>query len=329
MAQAKRFVYCFSWSLFAAALMFCLGSLQSFASGLNVVSRQMEIDAAPQASLVYDRHDHLIFSFASEDRTNVSLDDMSPAMVSAVLAAEDRAFYRHVGMDFVGLARALYVDLKQKGMRQGGSTITQQLVRQVALTRDRTVERKVREALLALRVERRFAKREILEAYLNRIYLGDGHYGVEAAARGYFGKTAAELNASEAALLAGLIKCPGTCSPRIAPEAARSRRNTVLAEMREVRSLTEAEYTAAVASPITLRADTGQHEFESSSASGLYFMEAVRQQVMRQFGQADVLRGGLRIHTTIDMPMQAEAERAITGRLEQIDRSSETSREHC
>src|SRR5581483_2559589 len=143
----------------------------------------------------------------------------------------------HMGMDFVGLARAAYVDLREESARQGGSTITQQLVRQVALTRDRTLERKVREALLALRVERRFRKRQILEAYLNRIYLGDGHYGVEAAARGYFGKTAAELNPAEGALLAGLIRCPGTCSPRIAPALARARRDTVLAEMRQVGSL--------------------------------------------------------------------------------------------
>jgi len=180
----------------------------------------MEISRAPQASLVYDRNGHLVFSFASEDRTDVALDDVSPAMVSAVLAAEDRSFYRHVGMDFIGIARALYVNLKEQGVRQGGSTITQQLVRQVTLSHDRTVARKIREALLAIRVERRFAKREILEAYLNRIYLGDGHYGVEAAARGYFGKAAADLTAADAALLAGLIRCPGTCSPRIAPDAA-------------------------------------------------------------------------------------------------------------
>jgi 1A family penicillin-binding protein len=299
--------------------MFCLGSLQSFASGLNTVSRQMEIDTAPQASLVYDRHNNLVFSFASEDRTNVSLDDVSPAMISAVLAAEDRTFYQHIGMDFVGIARALYVDLREQGRRQGASTITQQLVRQVALTRDRTVERKVREALLALRVERRFGKREILEAYLNRIYLGDGHYGVEAAARGYFGKTAAELDVPEAALLAGVIKCPGTCSPRIAMDAARARRDTVLQEMREVGTLSDSEYREAVASPVTLTKDTGHNEFDASNASGLYFLEAVRQQVMKQFGQDDVLRGGLRIYTTIDMTLQAEAEKAIRNRLDQID----------
>jgi len=105
----KRWATCFSWSLFTAGLMFCLGSLQSFATGLNTVSREMEIATAPQASLVYDRHGRLVFSFASEDRTDVGLDNVSSAMVSAVLAAEDRSFYKHVGMDLVGMARALFV----------------------------------------------------------------------------------------------------------------------------------------------------------------------------------------------------------------------------
>ena len=115
-------------------------------------------------------------------------------MVSAVLSAEDRDFFNHIGMDLVGLGRAAWVDLKARAVKQGGSTITQQLIRQVALTTDRNFQRKIKEALLALRVERRFDKNKILEAYLNRIYLGNGHYGVEAAARGYFAKPASELD---------------------------------------------------------------------------------------------------------------------------------------
>src|SRR5690242_919923 len=117
-------------------------------------------------------------------------------------------------------------------VRATSRTITQQLVRLVALTRDRTLERKIREALLALRIDRRFDKGQILQAYLNRIYLGDGHYGVEAAARGYFGKHASDLTAPEAAMLAGIIKCPSTCSPRVAPDVAKSQRDLVLKNMR-------------------------------------------------------------------------------------------------
>ena len=121
--------------------MFCLGSLQSFASALNHVSREMQIDTAPQASLVFDRNNQLIFSFASEDRTNVTLDRISTPMVTAVLAAEDRYFFKHAGMDLFGVARAALVDMKEGGLKAGGSTITQQLVRLVALTRNRTLDR--------------------------------------------------------------------------------------------------------------------------------------------------------------------------------------------
>src|SRR5687768_8695732 len=211
----------------AAGLVFCLGSLHLFATGLDQLTRDLRLDSAPEASLVYDRHNNLVFSFASEDRTNVPLDSISAAMVSAVLTAEDRYFFKHAGMDVIGLARAAWVDLKARAIKQGGSTITQQLIRHVALTTDRNIQRKIKEALLALRVERRFDKKHILEAYLNRIYLGNGHYGVEAAARGYFAKSASELNSAESALLAGIIPCPSMCSPRTAPNVARSRRDTV------------------------------------------------------------------------------------------------------
>jgi membrane carboxypeptidase/penicillin-binding protein len=144
---------------------------------------------------------------------------------------------------------------------------------------------------------------------------------VEAAARGYFGKTAAELDAPEAALLAGIIKCPGTCSPRIAPDSARLRRDTVLSEMHSVGTLSDADYRSAVASPVALRAATDDHGFSGAAHSGLYFMEAVRQQVVSRYGSGDVLRGGLRIYTTIDMTLQSEAEHAVSDRLEQIDPS--------
>ena len=161
-------------------------------------------------------------------------------MIAAVLAAEDRYFFRHAGMDLIGVARAAWVDMKARAVKQGGSTITQQLIRHVALSRDKNFQRKIKEALLALRVERRFNKSKILEAYLNRIYLGDGHYGVEAAARGYFGKTAADLTVADSALLAGIIPCPSICSPRISADTARNRRDNVLDAMRRNGAITEA-----------------------------------------------------------------------------------------
>jgi penicillin-binding protein 1A len=315
----------------ASAMVFCLGSLHVFASGLDRLTRNMELDSAPEASLVYDRHHNLVFSFASEDRTKVPLDRVSSTMVSAVLTAEDRYFFKHAGMDVIGLARAAWVDLKAGAVKQGGSTITQQLIRHVALTTDRTVKRKFKEALLALRVERRFDKNKILEAYLNRIYLGNGHYGVEAAARGYFAKAAAELNAAESALLAGILPCPTVCSPRTSPNVAKSRRDTVLKAMRESGAIAEPEYAAAIASPIVLAAErhdpyTATHQANvahGADARGLHFLEAVRRQVMQQFGADGVLKGGLRIYTTIDMTLQQHAEEAIATRLSQLDKTNE------
>jgi penicillin-binding protein 1A len=316
------------WSLAAAFLVFCLGSLHLFATQLDDLSRHIELDRAPEASLVYDRHHNLLLTFASEDRTYIRLDQMSSALVAAVVVAEDRHFYRHAGMDLIALARAAWVNIKARGIRQGASTITQQLVRQIALSPEKNLARKMREALLALRVERRFDKAEILEAYLNRIYLGSGHYGAEAAARGYFGKPASELTPAESALLAALIPCPTACSPRGTPAVATSRRNYVLGAMKAAGVLSDEAYAEAIASPVSLvreRHDPyttlqgGDHHDE---VYGLHFIEAVRRQVMQQFGSDDVLRGGLRIYTTLDMKLQQYAEDAIRERAAQLDKTS-------
>lgn len=328
MEKLKQGLQWMSWVAAGAALVFCLGSLHVFASGLDQLTRDLQLDSAPEASLVYDRHNNLVFSFASEDRTNVPLDSISAAMVSAVLTAEDRYFFKHAGMDVIGLARAAWVDVKARAIKQGGSTITQQLIRHVALTTDRDFHRKIKEALLALRVERRFDKRKILEAYLNRIYLGNGHYGVEAAARGYFAKSAATLTIAESALLAGIIPCPSVCSPRTSPNVAKSRRDVVLRAMRDNAAITQDEYAAAIAAPLALAAERHDpytsahhaHGAHAPDALGLHFLEAVRRQVMEQFGAEGVLKGGLRIYTTIDMTMQRHAEDSVAARLAQLDK---------
>ena len=327
MDKARQFGRYLFWCAAAVTLVGCLGSLHLFARGLDDLMSDLRLDAAPEASLVFDRHNNLVLSFAAEDRTNVPLDRVSTWMVSAVLTAEDRYFFRHAGMDVIGLVRAAWVDLRARAVKQGGSTITQQLIRQVALTADRNLQRKIKEALLALRLERRFEKKTILEAYLNRIYLGNGHYGVEAASRGYFAKAASEINIAESALLAGIIPCPAVCSPRTSPSVARVRRDTVLKAMRDDGLIDERQYADAVSTPITLaprRHDpyTVTHhggEPHGADAAGLHFLEAVRRQVMQQFGVDDVLKGGLRIYTTIDMTMQRHAEEAVATRLKQLD----------
>ena len=331
MERVRQFGRYFIWCVAAATLVFCLGSLHLFASGLDQLTRDMQLDSAPEASLVYDRHNNLVFSFASEDRTNVPLDRVSRTMVSAVLTAEDRYFYQHAGMDVIGLARAAWVDLKARAVKQGGSTITQQLIRHVALTTDRNIQRKIKEALLALRVERRFDKKHILEAYLNRIYLGNGHYGVEAAARGYFAKPASELNSAESALLAGIIPCPSVCSPRTSPNvakvAARYRAESDARERRHHRRRLRrrdrlADRARGRAPRSLCRHASCANVAHGADATGLHFLEGVRRQVMQQFGADDVLKGGLRIYTTIDMTLQRHAEEAIAARLSQLDKTN-------
>ena len=330
MARVWRVARYFGWFAVGAIFAFCLGSLHAFSTRLDRLTHDLQLDAAPEASLVYDRHGNLVSSFASEDRTNVPLDRVSPAMISAVLAAEDRHFFRHAGMDLIGVARAAWVDLKARAVKQGGSTITQQLIRHVALTRDRNLHRKIKESLLALRVERRFNKEKILEAYLNRIYFGNGHYGVEAAARGYFGKSASELTVADSALLAGTIPCPSVCSPRISLDTARTRRDNVLRNMRKNGVITEPEYIQAISTTIALvpeRHDpysTAHHErvtHREHGATGLHFLEAVRRQVMAEFGAEVVLKGGLRIYTTLDLTLQRHAEDAVGTRLSQLDKT--------
>ncbi len=301
-----------------------LVSVEGYTSSLDKTANELLLDTGPQASLVFDRTGQLVFSFASEERTDVEIDSLSPNVVAAVLAAEDRHFYRHVGLDLLRMGSAALRNARAGRIVQGGSTITQQLVRVLALTRERTYSRKWREALLALRIERRFSKSQILEAYLNRIYLGDGYFGIEAASRGYFGKTSSNLSTSEAALLAGLIKCPSSCSPRLEPQRALARRNIVLRAMAETGQLSMQEFGVAVDSPVRVEITrhnsfgSNQHE-DPNRACALYFMEAVRRRVVDSLGEDPVLRGGLRIYTTLDMRLQKSAEDVIARRLAELD----------
>jgi membrane peptidoglycan carboxypeptidase len=173
-----------------------------------------------QASLVFDRAGHPAFSFFAEQRIDVPLDRVSPHMIAALLAVEDRRFYSHHGVDPLRIAAAAWRNFRAGRIREGGSTITQQLARATVLSPDRTYARKLREILIASRLEQRYTKAQILEAYLNTVYFGEGYYGVEAASRGYFGKRAADLATHEAALLAALVRSPSTDAPCTAPARA-------------------------------------------------------------------------------------------------------------
>jgi penicillin-binding protein 1A len=273
----------------------------------------------PLPSIVVDRHGRAIGEFASERRQLVPLEALPAHVVKAFLAAEDENFYEHGGIDLGALLRAASANLRGGRVVQGGSTITQQLVKTLFLGPERTLWRKAREAGLALQLEARLSKDEILEIYLNQIYLGSGAYGVAAAARTYFDRDVADLTLGEGALLAGLPKAPSALSPLVNPEGADERRRRVLGRMRDHGFISEDEHAAAVAKRPRLRPAAPSEAFLASA----YFVEEVRQALVERLGAEAVLRGGLRIETPIDLELQRRAARAVRAGLEASHRRTE------
>ncbi len=267
-----------------------------------------------QATAVYDDHDRLAFTIYQEQRIEVPLSEMSPHLVHAIIAIEDQRFYDHHGFDTVRMMSAALANLRHLRAVQGGSTITQQLARQSFLTPDKTLRRKFQELILAGQIEQLFTKRQILEMYLNKVYFGDGLYGVEAASRGYFGKHASELSVSEAAVLAGLVKSPSTYAPTVSPSRATARRNVVLQAMLESGAIDRATWQEARASKIALH-----DNLRANEPHGQYFKEQVRRELVDRFGWQRVYEGGLRVFSTIDMPMQIAAETAVADSLKSLD----------
>ncbi len=269
-----------------------------------------------QTTVVMDRHGReLAKLFAEQDRKDVPLADMPASLRQATVAVEDKRFYEHQGVDPIGILRALAVDVF-KGQRQGGSTITQQLVKNALVTPERTLKRKVQEAVLAYRIEKDLSKDEILELYLNTIYFGHGAYGVESAARVYFGKKAADLTLAESAMVVGVVRSPANYSPYLEPEAAERRRSTVLGLMRDQGFVTAEEFRAADDSDVAV---VGLRPREVQAP---YFIEYVKAQLTKALGEDAVYRGGLMVRTTLDLRMQQAAEKAVR---EALDRDGDPS----
>ena len=292
----------------------------SISSELDRAGRLTDIAPRPQATIVFDRHGRPAFTFFVEQRIDVPLDRVSRHMVEAILAVEDRRFYRHYGIDPLRIARAAWKNVKAGRIVEGGSTITQQLARAAQLSPERTYERKIREVLVAARLEERYSKFQILEEYLNTIYFGEGYYGVEAASRGYFGKSAMDLNLPEAALLAALVRSPSYDAPCVSPSRAVKRRNLVLGLMRRQQRISAPELQTALAARIPHASHKGARSglLQAHAATGLYYQEEVRRRLFEMFGADRVLRGGLRVYSTYDPDMQREAERAIATRISDI-----------
>ncbi|MDO9556577.1 MAG: PBP1A family penicillin-binding protein [Coriobacteriia bacterium] len=267
-----------------------------------------------QTSVVYARDGAVITElFAEQNRTDVTFVQIPVQLRQAVISTEDQRFYEHNGVDPLGIARALWVDVTQ-GKRHGGSTITQQYVVNTFVERESTVTRKLKEAILAYRLEKEYSKDEILTMYLNTIYFGHGAYGVQSAAETYFGKNVEDLTLAECAMIGGVIKAPGRYSPRIDPDAAKVRRDTVLGQMLEEAYVDQAEHDAAVAEEFTL----AQPKVDTVTPAP-YFVEWVKQTLIDEYGPDMVFKGGLHITTTIDLRMQQAAEDAIAAELDRED----------
>jgi penicillin-binding protein 1A len=267
-----------------------------------------------QATTLFDAHDRHAFTIFKEQRIEFPLAKMSPNLIKAVISVEDQRFYDHSGVDAIRVAGAVLRNLEAGRRAEGGSTITQQLARLSFLTRDKTYRRKLKEIILASYIEGEYQKNDILEMYLNKVYFGDGLYGVEAAARGYLAKSASDLTVDEAALLAGLIQSPSAYAPTGNLDRALARRAVVLQTMVSSGVIDAKTAEQARTAPVKL-----VNGLEVSESSGLYFKETVRRELVEKFGWPRVSQGGLRVYTTIDMDLQREAESLVEKSLQEIE----------
>jgi len=269
----------------------------------------------PLVTEVYAGTGELIGEFCTERRYMVKLPAVAPVFIKAIIAAEDAQFFEHKGINYESILRAALINLLSGEIKQGGSTITQQITKSLLLTPEKSYARKIKEAILARRIETSLTKNDILTLYINQIYFGQGAYGVEAAARSYFGKSAAALTLAEAALLAGLPKAPSYYAPLRYLERARQRQSYVLERMLEQRYITAAEKQAAEKEPLDFK------QLENINATrSPYFTEYIRQAVEKKYGAQALYEAGLRIETTLSIAMEQAAQEAIRYGLEEYEK---------
>ncbi|WP_172293978.1 penicillin-binding protein 1A [Pseudoruegeria sp. HB172150] len=280
---------------------------------------QLALYAPPTISRIYNGEGRLIDEFAKERRLFTPIEDIPDIVKEAFISAEDKNFYHHKGYDARGMAAAA-LDAARGGRLRGASTIPQQVVKNFLLSSDRSAERKIKELILSVRLENTLSKEEILELYLNEIYLGQNSYGVTAAAQVYFNKTLEELTVAEAAYLGALPQRPAQTHPVRDRDFAISRRDYVLREMRENGFIDEASYEVATADPL-LTVQNGDFEpFGAQLPPRDYFTDEIRRQLSRDFGQDEFFGGGLTIRATVDPELQDEAAKALQAGLESYDR---------
>jgi penicillin-binding protein 1A len=308
--------------VFALMIVFFLGGLGIGVAALwafTILPRSLPAVTAlenfepVQGSRIFDENDELITEFHVERRIFVPLAQVPKALKDAVIATEDARFYSHWGVDPMGVARAVYQNFRHGRIVEGGSTITQQLAKVLFLTPDKSLDRKLKEAVLAVELERRYSKDRLLEMYLNQIYFGHGAFGVEAASRTFFGKAVKELSMPAAALLAGLPKAPSTYSPFDHPDAAKRRRAIVLTRMVDVGVLKEAEAKSLAAAKLELVPP------ERRRTTGQYYLEYVQQALESAYGADLVFKGGLQVYTTLSPTMQLKAEQSLREGLRALE----------
>lgn len=293
--------------------------LQSYRYFAAKVPNMATVDAygqaAPGVTQIYSGDGALLAELAREHRRYTKIQDMPRGLVLAFLAAEDRRFTEHTGLDMRGLARAMVANFRHGTVVQGGSTITQQVAKSFLADQKRTIERKIVEAILAIRLESRLGKRKILEYYLNKIFLGNGAYGVAAAASRYFGKQLDELSLAESALIAGLARAPSRYSPTANPKLAQHRRSVVLQTMVDAGFITDEQRDTANDEAIVI-----VHRDDPFRVRAPHFTEEVRKIVTERLGEDTVLHAGLRIETKLHLGLQSHARDSVDMALRRLDR---------
>ena len=264
---------------------------------------------------VFDRYGNLIDEYYKQKRILVNINDIPLVMKNAVIAIEDSRFYEHPGIDIRRIAKAFWIDLKEWAFVQGASTITQQTAKLFLLSSERKIWRKMKEIFLALKIEKRFSKEEILEFYLNKAYFGNGAWGIGAASKIYFSKKVQELNLAEASLLAGLVQAPTRLNPYKNHELALTRRNLVLLQMYVQKFIDKDEYQKTKAEDILL-----DIHLENKDSDVAYFIELIRRKLLEDFGNLQLYQGGLKVYTTLDVKIQKKAQTSLKQGLYAIDK---------
>src|SRR5881296_459093 len=315
--QSRNILFRYGWKVTLLLLVAGAGfAVFLFYSTWAQTFDMKNVGEMPERNTVYDVDGKIYSRLAGANRLKVSLSEVSPFFITAVLAREDSRFYEHKGIDWRGILRALVRDITSGSAKEGASSITQQLARNSLPLGGRTLSRKVLEAMVALRIERQFTKQQILELYVNRIYFGTGCYGVETASQLYFGKSASKLNLSEAALLAGLIRSPNRFSPLKNPEGAAMQRNAVLDRMVQLKKLSPEQAEPAKMAKIT------PHPRHLSFIQENYAMDAVQRDLNLLLTQYQIDNGGLFIYTTLDPAVQNAAQQALETQLTKIEHQS-------